>query len=311
MQGIKKLLVALPVILVLMFLLTGVVNAEAASSGTVKGDSVNVRATPETSAKVLLQLYDGMKVTVLEAQGDWYKVVSNDTEGWVFGQYLTVKDAQIAAGTVQGNDVNVRSKPDTSSEVLTRLDKGAKVVIFESNEKWYRIQIAEGRFGWISRDYVAVSSGTVSRGVSNEVKPAVSKQTDKDTDIRQQIVAYAKKFLGVKYVYGGSSPKGFDCSGFVQYVFSHFNIKLERSSDAQGAHGTKLKKSELKPGDLVFFDTNGGLNHIEHVGIYIGSGKFIHASSGSSAHKVIISELNTGFYDETYMTSRRYVKDAE
>lgn len=311
MQGIKKLLVALPVMLVMMFLLTGMANAEAASSGTVKGDAVNLRTKPETSAKILAQLSDGTKVTVLEAQDDWYKVKSNDTEGWIFSQYLTVKDAPIASGAVKGNNVNIRSKPDTSSEVLTKLDKDAKVAIYESTDSWYRIQIGEGRYGWISRDYVSVSSGTVSRGVSNEVKPAVETQPAKDTDIRQQIVAYAKKFLGVKYVYGGSSPKGFDCSGFVQYVFKHFGITLERSSDAQGAKGTKIKKSELKPGDLVFFDTNGGLNHIEHVGIYIGDGNFIHASSGSSAHKVIISELNTGFYDESYMTSRRYVKDAK
>lgn len=318
MQGIKKLLVALPATLVLVFLLVGVVNAEAASIGTVKGDSINLRATPDTSAKVLNQLSDGAKVSVLEEKGDWYKVKSNDAEGWIFSQYLTVRDVAIASGAVKGNDVNVRSKPDTSSEVLQKLDKGAKVSIFERKEEWYRIQIDEDRYGWISRDFVTEKSDTVSRGVTDEVKTPVAPaaesvedneaaKDEKDSDVRQQIVAYAKKFLGVKYVYGSSSPKGFDCSGFSLYVYKHFGIGLERTSDSQGANGTKIKRSALKPGDLVFFDTNGGLNHIEHVGIYIGSGKFIHASSYN--RKVIISELNTGTYNKQFMCARRYLDD--
>ena len=318
MQGIKKLLIVLPVMLVFMFLLTGMANAEATRTGTVKGDSVNLRAMPEYSAKVLNQLSDGTKVSVIAEEGDWYKVSSNDAVGWIFSQFLTVSDVAIASGTVKANDVNVRSKPDYSSEVLQKLDKGAKVSIFERTAEWYRIQIGEDRYGWISRDFVTAKTDTVSRGITTEVKPPVEPDakpdegdvavTDGDgTDVRQQIVAYAMEFLGVKYVYGASSPKGFDCSGFAMYVFKHFGIKLERTSANQGAHGTKIKRSELKPGDLVFFDTNGGLNGISHVGIYIGSGKFIHASSYN--HKVIISELNTGNYNKEFMRARKYVKD--
>lgn len=320
MQGIRKLLVALPVMLALMLLLTGMANAEATRTGTVKGDSVNLRAMPDTSAKVLAQFSDGTIVSVIAEEGNWYKVTGNDTTGWIFSQFLTVRDTAIASGTVTGNDVNVRSKPDTSSEVLQRLDKGAKVSIFERTAEWYRIQIGEDRYGWINREFVTAKTDLASRGASLEVKPPVEPETQpdeddaaavdgEDKDLRQQIVAYAKKFLGVKYVYGASSPKGFDCSGFSSYVFKHFGIKLERTSRSQGSHGTKIKRSELKPGDLVFFDTNGGLNGINHVGIYIGSGKFIHASSYN--HKVIISELNTGTYNKEFMGARRYVKDEE
>lgn len=327
MQGIKKLLVVLPVMLALMFLLTGMANAEAARTGTVKGDSVNLRALPETSAKVLNQLSDGAKVSVIAEEGDWFKVSSNDATGWIFNQFLTVSDVAIASGTVKANDVNVRSKPDTSSEVLQKLDKGAKVSIFERTTDWYRILIGEDRYGWISRDFVTAKTETASRGITTEVRPPVVPETKPDegaaavdqgdeavnegdsTDVRQQIVAYAKKFLGVRYVYGASSPKGFDCSGFSSYVFKHFGIKLERTSANQGSNGTKIKRSELKPGDLVFFDTNGGLNGISHVGIYIGGGKFIHASSYN--HKVIISELNAGNYNKEFMRARRYVKDEE
>jgi cell wall-associated NlpC family hydrolase len=318
MQGIKKLLVTLPVMLVFIFLLTGMANAEATRTGTVKGDSVNLRALPETSAKVLTQFSDGTKVSVIAEEGDWYKVTGNDATGWIFNQFLTVRDVAIASGTVRANDVNVRSKPDTSSEVLQKLDKGAKVTIFERTTEWYRIQIGEDRYGWISRDFVTAKTETASRGITTEVKPPVAPEAQPDEgdaavkdgeggDTRQQVVAYAKKFLGVKYVYGASSPKGFDCSGFALYVFKHFGIKLERTSASQGAHGTKIKRSELQPGDLVFFDTNGGLNGISHVGIYIGDGKFIHASSYN--HKVIINSLNTGTYNKQFMRARKYLSD--
>jgi cell wall-associated NlpC family hydrolase len=119
----------------------------------------------------------------------------------------------------------------------------------------------------------------------------------------QNIITYSKRFLGVKYVWGGSTAKGFDCSGFVKYIFKHFGISLNRTSRSQASQGVKVKKANLKAGDLVFFDTNGGLNRINHVGIYIGNGKFIHSSS---SHKgVVISSLNSGFYSKTYMTARR------
>lgn len=117
------------------------------------------------------------------------------------------------------------------------------------------------------------------------------------------IISYARKFLGTKYKWGGSTPNGFDCSGYVKYVFNKFGISLSRNSRSQAKNGTYVKKANLKPGDLVFFDTNGGKNRINHVGIYIGSGKFIHASS--SHKKVVISTLSSGFYSRNYMTARR------
>ena len=133
-----------------------------------------------------------------------------------------------------------------------------------------------------------VSRGTASRGLS------------------QTITDYAKKLLGVRYVWGGTTSKGFDCSGFVKYVYKKLGITLNRSSSSQAKNGTYIKKANLSTGDIVFFDTNGGSNRINHVGIYIGSGKFIHASSGY--HRVVISNINTGFYSRAYMTARRVLK---
>jgi cell wall-associated NlpC family hydrolase len=120
------------------------------------------------------------------------------------------------------------------------------------------------------------------------------------------IIDYAKKYMGVKYVWGGTTPKGFDCSGFVKYVYNNFDVSLNRNSAAQAKNGTYIKKGALLPGDLVFFDTNGGKNRINHVGIYIGNGKMIHSSSLYKG--VVISTISSGFYSRTYMTARRVLK---
>lgn len=119
----------------------------------------------------------------------------------------------------------------------------------------------------------------------------------------EKMIQFAKTLLGIPYVYGGMSTDGFDCSGFTSYVFGAFGIRLERVSSDQAKQGTEVSKENLKPGDLVFFDTSGGHSVINHTGIFIGDGKFIHASSGSS-RCVIISDLTTGYYVENYITAR-------
>ena len=116
-----------------------------------------------------------------------------------------------------------------------------------------------------------------------------------------QIIATAKKYIGVPYVWGGESPSGFDCSGLVQYVFQVHGIRLNRTTDTQYKHGTYVSKSNLKPGDLVFFQ-NTYRAGISHVGIYIGNGKFIHASSSKG---VTISDLSSSYYTAHYYGARR------
>jgi cell wall-associated NlpC family hydrolase len=115
-----------------------------------------------------------------------------------------------------------------------------------------------------------------------------------------KVVKYAKHFLGVRYVYGGSSPRsGFDCSGFVRYVYAHFGISLAHSSFAQFRSGVRVTRGGLKPGDLVFF------NGVGHVGIYIGSGRFIHAPHTGT--RVQIQPLG-GWYSGDYDGARRILR---
>jgi cell wall-associated NlpC family hydrolase len=114
----------------------------------------------------------------------------------------------------------------------------------------------------------------------------------------------AKKHLGTKYVWGANGPKAFDCSGFTCYVCNKNGICLPRTSVKQAEIGKKLERKELRPGDLIFFDTSKDKKGIvNHVGIYIGGGKFIHASSG--AEKVVISSLSQSFYKQRFLWGQR------
>lgn len=121
------------------------------------------------------------------------------------------------------------------------------------------------------------------------------------SSVASAIINTAKSYLNVPYVWGGTSAQGFDCSGFIQYVYGKHGVSLPRVTSDQYNAGTAISKSSLKPGDLVFFETyKPGASH---VGIYLGNNQFIHASSG--AGKVIISNLTSTYYIEHYIGSRR------
>ena len=131
----------------------------------------------------------------------------------------------------------------------------------------------------------------------------------KDTDYEtgEKIVALAKQYLGCKYVYARENPPYFDCSGLTQYVYKQFGYNLKRTAYLQGYDDTwpKIKSiSDLQVGDLIYFNTNEtDADLSDHAGIYIGDGNFIHASS--SAGKVVISSLNSGYYREHFSWGRR------
>ncbi|WP_297418619.1 C40 family peptidase [Clostridium sp.] len=126
----------------------------------------------------------------------------------------------------------------------------------------------------------SVSRGTISKG--------------------SEVVNYAYKFLGKPYVYGANGPNAFDCSGLTQYVYNKFGVGLSRTTYSQVNEGIKVNRNDLRPGDLVFFNTEGS---ISHVGIYIGGGEFIHAPR--TGKPVMVSSLSDGYYAEKYATARR------
>ena len=132
-----------------------------------------------------------------------------------------------------------------------------------------------------------------SSNKTSTTKTTTSSSSSKVTGA--DIVAYAKKFLGCKYVYGATGPTTFDCSGFTQYVYKHFGYTLSRTSTDQRKNGKKVKKSDLQPGDIVCFSG--------HVGIYIGGNQFIHAANSKKG--IIITSLSDSYYVKNYITARR------
>lgn len=120
-----------------------------------------------------------------------------------------------------------------------------------------------------------------------------------------RIIEKAQEYLGTPYRYGGSGPGGFDCSGFVRYIFAQFDIDLPHNAAAQYGNGSEVGKADLIPGDLVFFACGRG--GIDHVGIYSGGDQFIHSSSPRSGG-VIFSSLSSGYYGNTYVGGRRILR---
>jgi cell wall-associated NlpC family hydrolase len=139
----------------------------------------------------------------------------------------------------------------------------------------------------------------------NAQQPTVARQASSycNADIGS-ITQNAKQFKGGKYVWGGTRPSGFDCSGYVQYIYNKHGIKLPRTALGQSRTGKTIDKSNLRAGDLLFFltDKNRGIP-VTHVGIYLGNGEFIHAASKDRG--IIVSPLHHGSYAECFVGAKR------
>ncbi len=200
--------------------------------------------------------------------------------------------AKNPTGTVAVNKLNLRSGPSTIFKIIKCLVKGDRLEILEQNGDWYMVTILDGKTGWVYKHYVSLDKS----GIRIKLSRSGSRTSE--------LIEYATRFLGVKYSWGGITPDGFDCSGFTSYIFRKFQIVLPHSSALQARGGLPVARANLSCGDLVFFDTNGGLDKINHVGIYMGDGRFIHASS--SHKKVIITDLKS-YSIGTYITAKRYL----
>ena len=281
------------------------IGASAASGvGTVNTDALRLRNEANTTSTILATASEGDTVVILEDAGNgWYKVDYNTVEGYMSGEYLTVSaqaDVTIAYGLVQagGSTLNVRSGPGTTYSKVTTLSDGAVVSIVGIDNGWYKIKTSSGATGYVSSEYmVTCKDSSGSRGDGTTAVAVAS-----NSSMGQQVVDYAKQFLGVPYVYGGNGPSSFDCSGFTSYIYRHFGYTLNRTASTQLSNGVAVSKSELQPGDLVFFRYNTSYP-ASHVGIYIGNGQFIHASTNK--YQVQIDQLLTGHYANVYIAGRR------
>lgn len=302
MSSIRKLLriTVLSMILTTLF----VVGASAAcvGVGTVNEEAaaLRLRSEPSASASILATAPQGDVVVVLEqVDENWYKVDYKSVEGYMSAEYLDVEttaDVELGYGVVRdvSSMLNVRSGPDTDCSLVDTLRNHSVVSIIGVENGWYKISFG-GNTGYVSSDYLTLCKD--STGLRADEEPSVS-------NLGSQIVAYGEQFLGIPYVWGGNGPRSFDCSGFTKYVMNHFGYDISRTASAQATNGIAVSRSELQPGDLVFFHTFSSYVYITHVGIYAGNGQFIHASSSKG---ITYSDLNSAYYSSAYVSARRII----
>jgi hypothetical protein len=204
----------------------------------------------------------------------------------LFGSVWAEEQRVTRKGVIRSERVNLRTAPDLSGTIITTLSKNAAVTILEQNSNWYRVCLADSREGWVFRDYVVFGNLLTNRGIGFA-----------------DLISFAKNFLRVNYRYGGTSPTGFDCSGFTRYIFGKFGFSIPHKAAEQARLGSPVSKNELLPCDLVFFTGRIASTAVNHVGIYIGHDQFIHAASGPGS--VCISSLNEKYYRTHYKSARR------
>jgi len=293
----------------------------AAAGGTLKtgvafvtASALRLRSEPNTASATLDYAHQGEVVVLVEKVGDWYKVIFDLKTGYMHKNHLKVasrENAELGYGRVNGSRVNIRSGPGTGYSVLTQAVAGNKAYIIGINNGWYKI-IFGNTIGYIRSDYLDLTEIPYENrdsskkplffrgGKSTGVTPS-PEALNGTSDLRQKIVATAKQYIGVPYLWGGTTPSGFDCSGFVQYVYQRHGISLPRTSKEQWTVGTAISKSALQPGDLVFF-ANTYTTGISHLGIYIGNNQFIHASSSKG---VTITDLSNSYWAARYYGAKR------
>lgn len=208
--------------------------------------------------------------------------------------------APTTRATVSKDSVLVRSGPGQAYNAITTVEQGTEVDVLDREGEWYKLRFPHGTLGWVRGDLLQ----STTLPPTDQLMASADGGAPPAKDPRQKIIQTAKKFRGVRYVWGGMSRSGTDCSGFTSQVFSAQGIKLPRTSRVQATVG-KAVAGALQPGDLVFFHTVRG-SRVSHVGIYVGNGKFIHASSGGG--KVQVNSLRESYYRSRFVTARRVVK---
>ncbi len=268
------------------------------AKGLVQGYSVRIRAGASTSSAVLGYCNTGDEMSILGVSGSWLKIkTAAGTEGWVHSDYINCLGSSddagvqyVTIGTIRGSGVRLRAGASTDSAVLGYYNTGARFTVLDASGTWKKVQTASGTVGYVHGDYLVITTEKVNSG--------------SNATLGEQLVATARNYLGVPYVWGGMSPSGFDCSGFVNYVYKLHGYSLYRvAQDIYNNNGWFVSKSELQPGDLVCFGYSS--SNITHIGMYIGNGQFIHASSGSG--KVVITDLSSNYYTRMYVGAKRVI----
>ena len=265
--------------------------AEAASAfgytnlGIAQADG-NINVREGTEAEIVGKLPNNAGCEIIGTDGDWTQIESGKVKGYVKSEYLMTGEAAIAkaqevkqtVATVTTTTLYVRDEANTDSHVITMMPEGEELEVLEVLDGWVKINVDSDE-GYVSSDYVSIATELPKAQTMTEVRYGQG-----ISDVRVSLVSYATQFVGNPYVWGGTSlTRGADCSGFVMSVFANYGISLPHSSRAQANCGTKISASDAQPGDLFFYGNGSSINH---VAIYIGGGRVVHASSPKSGIKI-------------------------
>lgn len=247
---------------------------------------LNVREKPGEESKLVGKMSKNCGCEVLEISDGWAHIKSGKVNGYVKAEYLlTGQEARNRADEVatdmavcNSGGLRVRQEASTDSPIITLVAEGEALEVVEQLDGWVKIMLDDEE-AYVSADFV-----DIAKKLDRAVTQTELQYGKGVSDVRVDLVNYAKQFLGNPYVWGGVSlTNGADCSGFVLSVFKKYGVSLPHSSAVQSGMGSKVSLSEAKPGDLVFYAQNGRVNH---VAIYIGNGQVIHASNPRSGIKI-------------------------
>ena len=295
--------------------------------GFVTATSLILRAGPSTDSAVLGSAPRNDVVVIVSKHGQWYKVIHNLKEGYMHGDYLNVQTtghSELGYGKITGTGVNLRSGAGTDHSVITTGTKGNTAYILGLENGWYRVIFGRD-ICFIRSDYLALTQYPYENqafpnspkfyrgGKSTGTEPSAdalygnsgntgSQGGTTSTLTGQQVIDFAKKFLGTPYKWGGTTPAGFDCSGFVYYVYNSLGYKMPRMIADMNKQGVYVPKSQLQAGDIVIFQ-NTYASGLSHVGLYVGDGKFIHSPNSRSV--VSYADLYSTYYTNHYYSARR------
>ena len=327
-------------------------NPSETGTTTVVTSRVNqdtqIRILPLINSNVLENISSGATVTIITSTNKWTFVETDTISGWVLNSVLeenttSTSDNQTTGNTdngntnntnssenndttnqssdtmydtavtkyINGSSVYIRNEPSTDASIVISLIRNTDVTVTGENGDWYKVKYGDFE-GYIFKELLSdEQTEQTNRHMPLEETTNLQENIEQtsnsnESSLGQEIVEYAKQYLGYPYVYGGAGSSSFDCSGFTMYVYKNFGYSLSHSARAQSKMGTYVEKENLQPGDLVFFLDYETMDDIGHCGIYIGDGNFIHASSGTG-YCVKISTLLSGSYDRRYATARRLI----
>ncbi len=263
-------------------------------------NNLNIRSGPGEDKKLVGKLPKNGGCTIEESSDGWSKITSGKVKGYVKSSYLITGAEATALAKKVGSYVaiantgglRVRKEPSTDSEVIDQIAKGEKLMVLDTrvitddkdHGNWVQVNLdsddsADGSVGFVAKEYVDLSF-QLPEAVPLEVLVYGSGVSS----TRVKLIDLAKQYLGDAYVWGGTRlGVGVDCSGFTQALYRKMGYSIPRTSRDQARGGRTVSSSNLKPGDLVFY---GRSSYINHVAMYIGNGRVIHASNRRDGIKI-------------------------